>query len=189
MRTGRLNRLAAVLVLALGPALGAGADQADPRLPGLFRALKATTDPAEGERIGRQIVVIWTDHHNDGIDEIMREGQRFMDSGMLHLALGNFTSVTRIAPNFAEGWNKRASVLYKMGQLDAAARNVRETLMREPRHFLALAGLGAINLRRGFLEEALAVFELALEINPHLSGTRAAVEQIKARLKERQAGP
>jgi tetratricopeptide (TPR) repeat protein len=160
----------------------AGADQDNPRLQGLFESLQAASDPAEGERIGRRIAEIWNQHEDQGVSEIMRQGQAFLAQGQLELALGNFTTVTRMEPGFAEGWNKRASVLYSMGRLDDAAQSIAEVLAREPRHFLAIAGLGLIYLRLGDLEEALRAFDYALSINPHLAGTRMAADNIRQRL-------
>ena len=160
----------------------AGADQRDPRLPALFKELKSTTDPEKGDQIGRRIARIWQESGKQGIDEVMDQGEHFMDQGNLDLALGSFTTVTRVEPGFAEAWNKRAAVLYRMGEFDAAVKNVERTLALEPRHFLALAGLGVIYLRIGKLEEALRAFEVALQINPHLSVTRQVAEQLKKRL-------
>ncbi len=162
----------------------AGADQNDPRLPALFKALKATGDPEEGDHIGRQISEIWNETDNEGVQQIMQQGQRFLARGQLGLALGNFTTVTRMEPGFAEAWNKRASVLYSLGRLDDAARSIAQTLAREPQHFLAIAGLGLIYVQMGYLEEALRAFDYALTINPHLAGTRAAADKIRQRLNK-----
>ena len=179
----RAATAAAVLVgLILAPPVHS--DQYDPRLPALFKALKATDDPDEGDRIGRRIASIWGEHRNEGVIRIMAQGQRFVDQGHLELALGNFTTVTRMAPEFAEAWNKRASVFYKMGELEAAAKSVAETLAREPRHFLAIAGLGVIYMQMGDAENALQAFDYALSINPHLVGTRSAADRIRQRLGE-----
>jgi len=134
-----INAIGASLLLC---ALAAQADQRDPRLPALFKALKATDDSLDGERIGRRIAFVWNESRRDGIDEVMDQGRNFMAQGGLHLALGNFTAVTKIAPDFAAGWNKRATALYKMGELEAAGHNVGQVLALEPRHFLALLGDG-----------------------------------------------
>lgn len=178
----RVGAIAALVMCAWTSS--AGADQNDPRLPALFEALKATGDPEEGDRIGRQISEIWNETDDEGVQQIMRQGQRFLAHGQPGLALGNFTTVTRMEPGFAEAWNKRASLLYSLGRLDDAARSIAETVAREPRHFLAIAGLGLIYLQMGYLEEALRVFEHALTINPHLAGTRTAADTIRQRLSE-----
>ncbi len=182
MRLRLLTGLPAALLLAFAWLANADADQTDPRLPGLFNALKATSDPDEGAQIGRRIAAIWNEHPDDDVEQILHEGRNFMARGNLKLALKAFTVLTKIAPNFAEAWNKRASVLYKIGELEAAARDVKETLSREPRHFLAIAGLGVIYLRKGRLEEALRAFEHALAINPHLPGTQSAADELRVRL-------
>lgn len=179
---GHAISLCAAAVLAFPGISGVHADQNDPRLPGLFKALKATEDPEEGDRIGRRIAQIWSEHPNKGVLEIMQQGRSFMAQGQPVLALGNYTAVTRLEPGFAEAWNKRASVLYTMGLLDDAATSIAETLDREPRHFLAIAGLGLIYMRTGQLENALRAFDHALAINPHLSGTRMAAELLRKRL-------
>ena len=165
-------------------ASNARADQNDPRLPELFEALEDASDPAEGDRIGRRIAEIWNQYDNEGVEEIMQQGQTFLAQSQLGLALGNFTTVTRMEPGFAEAWNKRASVLYSLGRFDDAARSIAETLAREPRHFLAITGLGLIYLQMGNLEEALRAFDYALSINPHLTGTRIAADKIRQRLKQ-----
>jgi len=139
LRNLLIGAIGASLLLAM-PA--AQADQRDPRLPALFKALKATDDSLDGERIGRRIALVWNESRRDGIDEPMDQGRNFMAQGNLHLALGSFTAVTKVAPDFAEAWNKRATALYKMGELKAAAHNVGQVLALETRHFLALLGDG-----------------------------------------------
>jgi tetratricopeptide (TPR) repeat protein len=177
-----LGRAALIALVTCTWPSGVGADQDDPRLPELFESLQAADDPQQGDRIGRRIAEIWNQHDDQGVSEIMRQGRALVAQGQLKLALGNFTTVTTMEPGYAEGWNKRASVLYSMGRLDDAARSIAEVLAREPRHFLAIAGLGLIYLQLGDLEEALRAFEYALNINPHLAGTRMAAEEIRRRL-------
>ena len=178
-----LSAMAALFMLLIfNWAPAADADQNDPRLPQLFKDLKAAGDATEGERIGRRIAKIWNEHDNKGVVDIMRQGQGFLAQGQLALALGNFTTVTRMEPGYAEAWNKRASVLYSLGRLEDSAMSIAETLAREPRHFLAIAGLGLIYLQTGDLEEALRAFDYALSINPHLSGTRRAADKLRQRL-------
>ena len=164
------GRAIAILFLLAAFAAPAEADQRDPRLPALFRQLQATADAAEGRRLGREIAAIWAEARDEGIREIMAEGHRFMAAGRLNLALGNFTSVTNFAPDFAEGFNQRANVLYRLGNYDRAIRTIQQTLRREPRHFLAWSGLGAIYLELDRKREALNALHEALAINPHLEG-------------------
>ncbi len=182
--------LAVSLLLAPVGAASALAAQDDPRLDRLFARLKATDDAAEGEHLGREIRSIWLESGRKEIDLLMLEGRGFMARGILHSALSNFHhsalsnfhSIVKLAPDFAEGYHNRAHVHYLMGNLAASVEDIGRTLAREPRHFLAFAGLGIIYLRLGRERQALMALEKALEINPHLSGTRHEVEELKRKL-------
>jgi tetratricopeptide (TPR) repeat protein len=94
--------------------------------------------------------------------------------------------MVRRSPNFAEGWNKRATVYFLLGDFDASVGDIERTLQLEPHHFGALSGLGQIYLALDREEAALKAFEAALVIDPHLVGVRAAVEGIK---KKREGDP
>lgn len=172
--------LAVIVLVALAGACGpAHAAQDDPRLDALFAELQATQDPAEGGRLGRRIAEIWHDSGNPEINGLMREGRRQLDDGNLLAALKRFERVTEAAPGFAEGWTKRAQVLYQMGDFAAAETHLARVLELEPRQFLALAGLGLVHLQLGRVEAARAALEEALAINPHLTGVRRKIEELK----------
>lgn len=86
--------------------------------------------------------------------------------------------------NFAEAYNKRATLYYLMGRLDESLSDVRTTLELEPRHFGALSGRGMILQQQGKKVEALKAFEEALEVNPHMPGAKFAVKQLKLEFPE-----
>lgn len=166
----------------------ARADQDDPRLDTLFARLK-TADPSDKDNIGRvtgEIWSIWRESGSPGLDMKMLEGRRFMKQGILHSALGNFDFIVRVQPDFAEGWHKRATVHYLMGNFPASIEDIEKTVALEPRHFGAYAGLGLIYLRMGEEKAALKALERAVEINPHLSGTRHEVEILRRKLNGRK---
>lgn len=165
--------LAAMLVVQ--PAVAA---QDDPRLDVLFERLLATPDDAEAQVLESLIWSIWLEAHDDELDRLMRRGTRDMQVGDLDAALGSFSTVIELAPGYAEGWNKRATVLYMTGRYEESIADCMEVLAREPRHFGALSGLGLIHEARGEPEEALAWFRRALEQNPHMPMIARRVEQL-----------
>ena len=184
----RMRRYLGALLLATGLMLGplgmacAPANQDDPRLDDLFARLKATDDPAEVQQLNDQIWFIWLDSGREEIDALMLEGRRFVERGVLHSALGNFGFIIKLDPDYAEAWHRRASVHYRMGNFTSSIEDIERTLALEPRHFGALAGLGLIYLELGQERAALEALERALEVNPHLSGTRFKVEELKEKL-------
>jgi tetratricopeptide (TPR) repeat protein len=170
--------LAAALSVGLSAA-PARADQNDPRLEGLFWRLKEVSSSSEARRIEAEIWQIWLEGENEDANLLMGQGVLYMARRELSQALLAFEALVQQAPRFAEGWNKRATVNFLIGNYDASVRDIERTLVLEPRHFGALSGLGQIYLALGRKEAALKAFEAALAINPHLSGIRSTVETLR----------
>lgn len=174
---------ALALVASLGFAVPGSAAQEDARLDELFERLKITGDPVEGRGLTSEIWSIWLWSDDESVDRLMRKGIVAMAERNFETALILFNAIVEEAPDFAEGWNKRATVHYLMGNYPASVSDVERTLALEPRHFGALSGLGLINMALGRDEVALKAFEAALEVNPHLPGPKANIEDIKRRLE------
>jgi tetratricopeptide (TPR) repeat protein len=171
-----------VPALALAGALAcpvAVADQRDPRLPELFEQLRNTAEPHVAREAESRIWRIWLDSGRDDVDAIMREGIDAMSSGRFVDAIEHFDRIVAIAPDFAEGWNKRATAYYLNEELGESVRDIQRTLELEPQHFGAISGMGLIFLKRGDPLGALDAFEAVLEIHPHSRGTRLRVEVLK----------
>ena len=122
----------------------AEARQDDPRLDALFEQLLASDDRETARRIEGTIWRIWTESGSATIDELMTLGVAAMGNGQFDTALESFDAIIEAAPDFAEGWNKRATVYYLIEEYPASVRDVEATLRLEPRHFGALSGMGLI---------------------------------------------
>ena len=110
--------------------------------------------------------MIWHESGREDVDRLMEAGIEEMGSGRLRESIATFARIVGLAPEFAEGWNKRATAYYLAGELDASIRDVERTLALEPRHFGALSGLGLIYLARDDELGALRAFEATLKVHP-----------------------
>jgi tetratricopeptide (TPR) repeat protein len=176
---------AAILALLLiaAPGKPAGADQDDPRLDGLFERLRHTPDPAEAHALEQRIWGVWLESDNAAVDRLMQQGILALQGQHYATALQAFDRMVEQAPEFAEGWNKRATVHYLMGNWRASVQDIQRTLALEPRHFGALFGLGLIYDALEEPEAALRSFEATLTLNPHSESTRRMIEQLRRQLR------
>jgi tetratricopeptide (TPR) repeat protein len=180
--TGRMLLLWS-LAVALSVAGRAAADQQDGRLDDLFARLQSTSSRAEAEVAQQQIWQIWIESDDGFANRLMQGGIEAMASRQHVLALEYFDRLVAHAPDFAEGWNKRATVYYLLGDYRASVLDIERTLELEPRHFGALSGLGLIYDAIDEPAAALRSFEAALALNPHLDGTRQRIEALRRQLR------
>lgn len=179
--------LAILMVLGTAAvAWSAAADQEDVRLDGLFEELQKVPDARAAQPIEMQIWGIWYEHDDNAIEELMRQGRFAMDRRDFDSALRSVNQVIALVPDYAEGWNLRATLHYLMGNHQDSLADIEETLAREPRHFGALSGQGLVYAAIGELEPALLAFEAALKVNPQMMGPRVNAEAIRQELKGRE---
>ena len=144
----------------------AQADQKDERLIELFEKLFLSTNNMEASKLLFNIWDIWSIADNQETQIIFDEANQFMDVGELDNAIELFTKVVKQSPEFAEGWNKRATVYFLKGELNKSISDIEKTLNLEPRHFGALDGLAEIYLITDDLVGAAATYRRILEIIP-----------------------
>ena len=179
-----LAAILAVLLIA-GSGEPASADQDDPRLDGLFERLQTTSNPAEAHAVEQRIWRVWLDADDAAVNRLMEQGVVALRSQHYGTALQAFDRMVEQAPDFAEAWNKRATVHFLMGNWRASVRDIQRTLALEPRHFGALFGLGLIYDALEEPEAALRSFEAALDLNPHSESTRRMIKQLRQQLRGR----
>ena len=144
----------------------AQADQKDERLIDLFDKLFLSTNNMEASKLLFNIWDIWSIADNQETQIIFDEANQFMDVGELDNAIELFTKVVKQSPEFAEGWNKRATVYFLKGELNKSISDIEKTLNLEPRHFGALDGLAEIYLIQDDLVGAAVIYRRILEIIP-----------------------
>jgi tetratricopeptide (TPR) repeat protein len=164
-----------LLAAAGGPAL---ADQSDERLDLLFGQLARAPDATFAHKFEAAIWQIWLEPKMVGTRIVLREGLRALAEDDYQTALHRFDAVVELEPEFAEGWNKRATVLYLMGDYDNSVEDIKRTLTLEPRHFGALSGLGIINQSLDRKKDALKAFRAALAVHPNLENIKDKVREL-----------
>ena len=168
------------LVLALSGSAGVAlADQTDPRLPSLFDSLRLAPNAQASSVVEQAIWQLWLQTDDEDIGNMMSAGTAAMRRGDLDAALATFDTMVERAPDFAEGWNKRATVHFMLDNFDESLADIEATLMLEPRHFGALSGRGLVFLRMREPEKALQAFEEALEVGPQMPGIRSNIEALR----------
>ena len=180
----KASKLVLVVTLALGccfPLIGT-ADQTDQRLDGLFQTLKISQDVTALGEAEAAIWEIWYDSGKEDIDTMLLEAAELMGSGQLAAAESIYSRVIEAAPNFSEGWNRRATVRYYRRNYADSLDDIEQTLKLEPRHFGAIWGLGMILGAQRDYQRAILAFERLLEIKPHASDARPRIELLKQEL-------
>ena len=162
------------------------ADQKDPRLDPLFADLKTALSATAAQQIENQIWQYWLSFPNDQtIENTMTAAILMMERGQLRTAERIFSRIIERAPEFAEAWNKRATVRFLAGDRQGSAKDIARVLQLEPRHFGALSGLGMIHMHNGDWQNALKTYELAFSIHPYLTNVEIIIDDLKTRLRGR----
>jgi len=125
---------------------------------------------------------VWSRSGDEEVDRLFAIGVEQMAARQGELAVETFTRAIERKPEFAEGWNKRATVYYLLGEHEKSRADCDEVLKRNPHHFGALSGYGMIYLQLDQPERALDYFERALRVNPNLTSVRETVETLRALL-------
>ena len=157
--------------------------RADERLIRLFDALKRAPSTDVAETVEGEIWKVWCTSSDEAGRRLMQEGISALAGGRIEPAEITFSRLIAHDPDFAEAWNKRATARFLLDDQQGSITDIEETLIREPRHFGALSGLGQIMMAESEWVGATAALEAALRVNPHLKSVRTAIETLKRRVK------
>jgi Tfp pilus assembly protein PilF len=150
------------------------------RLDALFERLAHAGGAVEASRIEEAIWAVWMSHTDAVAAERLELATRAIGAGDHAAAERLLDELVAAHPDYAEAWNKRATLYFRMNRDADSVRDIHRTLALEPRHFGAVCGFGQICLRRGNRAGALFAFDAALRINPHLGAVRTAREELAA---------
>ncbi|MBX3505849.1 MAG: tetratricopeptide repeat protein [Parvibaculum sp.] len=145
----------------------------------LFERLAEAETEEAGRAAERAIQSIWLDSGSPSIDLLMGRGLEALGEDDTDRAYFYFDEVVTLAPDFAEGWHRRAAIYYLREDYSSALRDIEQTLRLEPRHFEAMAGLGVILEDLGDRKGALEAFRRALALDPWLKNGKERIAPLE----------
>lgn len=155
-------------------------------LDSLFEKLQETQNPIEARQLERKIWEAWGKGETDTMDALMQGGVTVMEKGDYKRANDIFTAMIELKPDFAEAYNKRATVRFLAEDYAGSVADIERTLKLEPRHFGALSGLGLIMERLDNLDEALKAYRRALAANPHINDGADKLKELRRKIDAKE---
>jgi tetratricopeptide (TPR) repeat protein len=154
-------------------------------LPALAAALR-DPDPLVRSFVESAMWSVWSRSGDEDVDRLFAAGVEQMDQRQLDAAVETFTRVIQRQPDFAEGWNKRATVYYLLGDYRRSLADCDEVLARNPYHWGALSGYGMIYMQLDQPSRAIDYLERALAVNPNLDQVAPTIEALRRLLLQRR---
>ena len=156
-------------------------------LPPLFQQLRDPDDLVKA-LTESSIWQVWSRSGDSKVDALFKVGVEQMNHGQAQPAIETFTEIIRRQPEFAEGWNKRATIYFLIGEYDKSLADCDEVIKRNPQHWGALSGYGQIYVQLDKPEQAIVYFQRALAVNPNLQQVEQMIQQLKQAVIEKRKG-
>jgi tetratricopeptide (TPR) repeat protein len=174
--TRYLKSIVMAFCLTVGLSMPAAADQT--QMDALYDKL-ADPENQQWQLTLSDVMREWSKSGSPAMDLLLKRGQDAIAAGEYQIAIGHLTALTDHAPDFAEGWNARATAYFLAGQYGPSVADINHTLALNPHHFGALGGLGIILEETGKTEAALKAYKASLAIHPHQDGLKAAIDRLE----------
>jgi tetratricopeptide (TPR) repeat protein len=151
----------------------------------LFNQLKNTTSYKKSKEIESKIWELWTTHPSkNNLTALMADGSVYMSQNKLETAYETFTRTIELDPNWAEAWNKRATVLYLMGKYELSQSDIDKVLELEERHFGALSGQGLVQTALNNYQKAIDSYIEAHKVHPNMKSPLIMIEKLQLQIKK-----
>ena len=174
-----MKRLFLILVFYLFSQISSFSNERDVRLNQLFNELKANKSKVSSI-VEQEIWKIWSTHPTDAkLTAKLEEGSQFVRDQQFLKAIEIFTEVINFDQNWAEAWNKRATVFYLIGEFKKSQDDIDKVLELEERHFGALAGQGLVNIQLENYDKAIMSYKKAQQIYPKMKSPKIMIKQIE----------
>ena len=179
-----MKKLFLVILFSLLSQVSSLANERDTRLNQLFNELKVNKSKV-AYIIEQEIWTLWNTHPtNEKLTARLEEGSQLVRDQNYLKAKDIFSEIINLDQSWAEAWNKRATVLYMLGEFQKSQDDIDQVLVLEQRHFGALAGQGLVNIQLKNYEKAIRSYEQAQEIYPAMKSPKLIIKQIEELIKE-----
>ena len=151
----------------------------------LFDQLKTTNNYENSKKIESKIWKLWTTHPSEeSLTALLADGSFYMSQNKLETAYETFTKTIELDSNWAEAWNKRATVLYLMGKYELSQADIDKVLELEKRHFGALSGQGLVQTALKNYQKAIDSYIEAHKIHPNMKSPLIMIEKLQTQIKK-----
>ena len=155
------------------------------KIDNLFNQLKITTNYEVSKKIESKIWELWTTHPSENsLTALLADGSFYMSQNKLETAYETFTKTIELDSNWAEAWNKRATVLYLMGKYELSQADIDKVLKLEKRHFGALSGQGLVQTALNNYQKAIDSYIEAHKVHPNMKSPLIMIEKLKLQIKK-----
>ena len=179
-----MEKFLGTLVLGLLFFSNANSEERELELNKLFNQLKNNSNASMAFEVEMKIWNIWSTHPSqENLTQLLADGSNLMTQHKLNKAYETFSKVISLDPNWAEGWNKRATVLYILGRYEESQEDINEVLKREKRHFGALSGQGLVQIELKNYERAINSYKEVQKIYPSMQSSKIMIPQLKELIK------
>ena len=183
-----MKKLVQFIILSLLIFSSVSADTRNNELNNLFKLLK-NSENTKAIEIENKIWKIWITHPSEDrrgyrLTELLAQGSLLINQGELNKAYGLFSQIILEDPKWAEAGNKRATVLYMMGNYKQSQNDIDEVLKLEKRHFGALSGQGLVQAKLKNYKKAIESYEEVQKIHPSMQAPKVMIPRLKKLIEE-----
>ena len=180
-----MKKIFYIFIFLFYPYFSYADDKQQKQIDDLFNQLKIVTNYEDSKVIESKIWELWTTHPSENsLTTLLEDGSFYMSQNKLDSAYEIFTKTIELDSNWAEAWNKRATVLYLMGEYELSQADIDKVLDLEKRHFGALSGQGLVQTALKNYQKAIDSYIEVHKVHPNMKSPLIMIEKLQLKIKK-----